>query len=277
MLGALCLIFVVDLTLFSEIAAGPSGAAAYFLPVGEGDSELLILKSGVKILIDGGPPGPAASAALGYVLGPHDRYIDVVVLTHPQLDHYGGLIDVVKEYDIGVFVSNGMGTDVAAYGDLKKALARSSAEQVVLEYGDAIRSGGDIVKVMSPDGGTLAAGVLNDAALVLAAETGGIRSVFTSDIGVDVERAILARFGETTNVLKVAHHGSKYSSSPEFLGALRPQIAVIEVGRNSYGHPAPEVLDRLASIGAVFFRTDQDGLVKVSANAGALTISKLGL
>ncbi|MCL4404278.1 MBL fold metallo-hydrolase, partial [Patescibacteria group bacterium] len=91
---ALALGLIADAILLFSLFAVCPGIGLYFLPVGQGDSELIVLRTGAKILIDGGPPGGAVLKSLDAILGPHDRYIDVVILTHPQTDHYGGLIDV---------------------------------------------------------------------------------------------------------------------------------------------------------------------------------------
>ncbi len=273
----LALGIVVDAVLLIGLFAARASAGLYFLPVGQGDSEMIVLQSGAKILLDGGPPGGAVLNSLDAILGPRDRYLDIVILTHPQLDHYGGLIDVLQRYDVGVFVSNGMTSDVPAYGDLAKALLDDGVRTVALQAGDTVRVGDGTLAVDWPSTAALQAGDLNLAAIVIEYSGGGMQALFTSDIDAKTEQAILPTLGGPANVLKVAHHGSKYSSSPELLAAVRPQVAVIEVGKNSYGHPASEALARLKDAGALVFRTDEDGLIKISASGGRLDISKLSV
>ena len=275
--AALALGVIADAVLLLGLFAARPAAGLYFLPVGQGDSELIILQTGAKVLIDGGPPGGAVLNSLDAVLGPRDRYIDVVILTHPQIDHYGGLIDVLGRYGVGVFLSNGMGSGVAAYGDVGKTLAENGVRTAALQAGGAIKTGDETFTVDWPNAAAVKAGDLNLAAMVVEYSGEGLRALYTSDIDAKTEAAVLPNVGGTVNVLKVAHHGSKYSSSPAFLSALQPQVAVIEVGQNSYGHPAPEILQRLKDAGALVFRTDEDGLIEVSAIGGVLSASKLGL
>jgi competence protein ComEC len=210
-------------------------------------------------------------------LGPRDRYIDAVVLTHPQLDHYGGLIDILRRYDVGIFASNGMTSDVAAYGDLLQTLRMRHVRQVTLSAGDSIVSGGDRFAVVWPDATAIQSGNPNFMALVMEYSGGGMKVLLTSDADAKMEMAVLPRLSGRINVLKVSHHGSKYSSAQEFLSAIQPQVAVIEVGKNSYGHPDPAVLERLAAVGAFTLRTDQDGLIGVAALNGRMAISQMGL
>lgn len=107
----------------------------------------------------------------------------------------------------------------------------------------------------------------NDSSIVLRIEFGVISFLFTGDIGTGVEGVILAEGVEVSSTfLKVAHHGSKYSSSVEFLDAVRPEVAVISVGANSYGHPAQETVDRLRSANAEIYRTDQHGTIVVKTD-----------
>ena len=101
-----------------------------------------------------------------------------------------------------------------------------------------------------------------------------IKVLFTGDIGEKVEKYLTNNFDITADILKVPHHGSKYSSSEEFLAAARPKISSIEVGKNSYGHPTDEVLNKLASIGSQIFRTDQNGTIKIVISENEINIFK---
>ncbi len=262
------LVFAVfDVCLSRSIGvAGETRAGEYFLPVGQGDSELLVMDSGVKILIDGGPVNSLVVQNLDKIMAPHDKYIDVVILTHPELDHFGGLADVFKSYRVGAFASNGLGAGTGAYGNLENLIAVSGAKTVTLGAGDAVKNGGNLVRVLSPRPAEIADSSINDAALVLEVTSGGITSLLASDISSSVERKIIPFVGEAIDVLKVAHHGSKDSSSGEFLAAVKPEVAVIEVGKNSYGHPSPEAVERLTGVVAALFRTDEAGLLKISRN-----------
>ncbi len=272
----LTLFFILDVLVLWQIVG--SGAvnrklSLYFLPVGQGDSELAVLPGGVKLLIDGGPPDSLVLKDLDKILSPRDRYIDLVVSTHPQQDHFGGLIEVLKRYKVGTFIWNGeIGTN-PAMDDIMEVIKENSVPTVALAAGDKITYRGSNVDVLSPVAGGRVD--INEDALVLALQSGGVMTLFTSDVGTKTETSILNSYVGPIDILKVGHHGSKNSSSAKFLSVLKPKVAVIEVGKNSYGHPTPEVLSRLADIGAQIFRTDQDGLLKFEPLDGALRIFKI--
>jgi beta-lactamase superfamily II metal-dependent hydrolase len=245
--------------------------------VGQGDSELVILPGDVKLLIDGGPPDSLVLKNLDKILSPRDRYIDLVISTHPQQDHFGGLIEVLKRYKVGAFIWNGeIGTN-PAMKDLLEIIKENSIPLVMLSAGDRIIYDGSEANVLSPiSGGKID---INEDALVLALLSEGMRTLFTSDVGEKTEKRIITDMADSVDkkidILKVGHHGSRFSSSVRFLNALKPKVAVIEVGKNSYGHPTPEVLNRLADIGAQVFRTDQDGLIKFEPSGKMFKIFKI--
>lgn len=243
----------------------------HFLDVGQGDSELIALPGDVQMLVDGGPPAGRVLAALGDILSPTDRYIDLVVLSHAETDHFGGLIEVLKRYRVGAFIWNGRSGTARAFQDLMRAVEDSGARVVVLGAGDAIRYGTSRIDVLSPTPALLAGTIVNDTAFTLRLASEGATALFTGDIGPKVEE-LLAPLLRHIDVLKVAHHGSKFSSTQGFLDAVRPALAVIEVGKNSYGHPTPDVLARLAAVGARVFRTDRDGTVEVVADGEGLRV-----
>ncbi|MBI2037136.1 MAG: MBL fold metallo-hydrolase [Candidatus Liptonbacteria bacterium] len=252
---------------------GRGGPSLAFLDVGQGDASLVTLPLGgrvVQILIDGGP-NAAILPALEAVMPDGDRSIDLVMLTHPQLDHFGGLIDVVKRYRVGAFIWNGRAGTVDAWDDLVQAVRGAGVPALVLGSGDAIRVGDHALAVLHPDRLGLVSGELNDSSLVMRLDTDGVRALFTGDIASNIERRLPP--GELiADILKVPHHGSKYSSGKEFLERVGPKAAFIEVGKNTYGHPTSDALARLAAIGSRIFRTDRDGTVVVRWENGKLQV-----
>lgn len=263
-LGLVVWLLVLDAALAGFLATRAGGAGLYFLNVGQGDSELVRTEGGADVLIDGGPPNMRAVKELERILSFFDRSVDVVVMSHAQADHFGGLVEVLRRYRVGVFVWNGVPGTAASLVDVEAELMAHDIPVVELHAGDVIRHGGDTFSVVWPPPERRAAD-LNDAALVLLADVSGTRALFTGDISAPVEREMLARsrtlFEGGIDVLKVAHHGSGYSTSAEFLTATCPRVAVVEVGENRYGHPAAETLERLAGAGAAVYRTDMDGTV----------------
>ncbi len=261
------LLVVVAISLFSLGAAGGKDSfAEYFLPVGEGDSELIITASGAKILIDGGPANSAVLEALDAILAPFDRSLDVVIMTHAQVDHFGGLMDVVGNYRIGLFLWNGIGNGTDTFKAFEEILNRENITSLVVGASDRITIGGTEIRVISPGKALLDENDENASALVVEVNASGITSAFMSDVGPKIEELLADQIGPV-NVLKIAHHGSIGSLSEKFFTMTSPGIAVIEVGENTYGHPSKEVMSALVAVGARVFRTDKEGIVKVEKTA----------
>lgn len=254
-------LLIFDLVLFGYIFFGTSAEpGVYFLDVGQGDSELIVLPGGVEILIDGGPSNGRALAELADILPFTDRYIDLVAMTHAELDHFGGLISIMNRYKIGAFLWNEVKGQSLALRDLEKVINGNKVKGIVLKTGDKIKYQNSVINVLSP--GQEKFKDINENSLVFNLVYKDTNFLFTGDIGKRVEELIKDKTGKI-DVLKVAHHGSKYSSSDEFLNIIQPKVAVIEVGENSYGHPTEETLERLKQIGASIFRTDKHGTIKV--------------
>ena len=234
----------------------------YFLSVGQGDSELVVLPGGVQILIDGGK-GNRATQELASILPFFDRYLDLVVLSHPETDHFLGLIDVLKNYRVGTFISNGREGTADSWPTLVGALKNGKIPSVYLAAGDKICYRENCFNILSPTKDFLNSRETNDSGLVMELSGADSRVLFTGDIGKKVEDYLVKNYDLGVDILKVGHHGSKFSTSQNFLAASRPRFAFIEVGKNSYGHPTGEVLNRLAAVGAAVYRTDRDGTIKV--------------
>ncbi len=270
------LLVVNVLVGFRLHGASASRAGYYFLDVGQGDSELIILADNrgneIKILIDGGRDKKVIRE-LGKILG-DDHIIDVVVLTHPQLDHFGGLIDVMQQYEIGVFISTGRKGEIAAFRELEDVVRVGRINTAKLKEGDRIRYGKNQIDTLSPSPVEMKSKELNDSSLVLMVESDNVRALYTGDIGDRIEKRILAQYNVDAAILKVGHHGSRFSSTASFVDAVRPKVAVIEVGKNTYGHPTKQTLDRIVATGAKIYRTDIDGTVSVAIENGALKIKK---
>ena len=264
---------VFDVFIWGQIvfSAPNKNTEVYFLDVGQGDSELAVLPGNVKILIDAGPNRKVLDE-LTSALSPFDRYIDLVVLSHPQLDHFAGLIDVLKRYQVGAFVFNGRRGETAAFGDLEKIINENKIPIIILGEKDKIKYQDSRFDVLSPSKNLLSSAELNDTTLVMRLLSQNAKILFTGDIDSKIENYLAEKYELDVDVLKIAHHGSKFSSSEEFLRAATPKLTIIEVGKNSYGHPTEQVLNRLALIGAQIFRTDKDGTIKLVLDNGRINI-----
>ncbi|MBT9170975.1 MAG: ComE operon protein 3 [Actinobacteria bacterium] len=273
----LLVLFLVIFNIFvwgRVVFGGPNeNLEVYFLDVGQGDSALIVLPGNVKILIDGGPNNKILKE-LSLVLKPTDRYIDLVILSHPELDHFSGLMDVLKRYQVGAFVFNGRRGNAPAFRDLEKIIKENKIAATVLAENDKIKYLKNRFDVLSPSKNLLQSAELNDTSLVMKFENEKVKILFTGDIGKNIEDYLIGKYDLDIDILKVGHHGSKFSSGEKFLAEASPKISVIGVGKNSYGHPTTETLNRLASIGSQIFRTDKDGTIKLIVDNQKINILK---
>lgn len=258
------------------IFAGPAkNPRLYFLDVGQGDSELLLLPGGVKILTDAGPSRQIIQS-LGEIKSIGNRYIDLAVITHPQTDHFNGFNFLLDQYKFGAFIFNGR-DDSPGVTEWKLLVDKIKAKKIPLltmEAGDSINYENNSIKILSPDSNYIQSGELNDTAIVQLVKTTDFTALFSSDIGSNVENYLLSKSENVkADILKVAHHGSKYSSGETFLRKVAPKIAAIEVGvGNRYGHPTEEALLRLGSVVNKIFRTDKNGTIEMFAENGILKV-----
>jgi competence protein ComEC len=257
-----------DAFLWHRIAAGGDGGPyAAILDIGQGDSTLVVLDSGIKILTDAGPDA-SVTRELEEVFVPGDRYIDLAIITHPQLDHFNGFLDVIKRYEIGAFIVNGREADDSAPGSawraLREAIDAKHIPLITLRAGDRIRIHEETVDILSPNADLVRSGELNDTGIVQLVRGRGWRMLLTADIGFTAEDELRRQVGLRADILKVGHHGSKYSTGGAFLQSVSPRIATISVGaRNRYGHPTEETMNRLRENGVQLFRTDTQGTIRI--------------
>ena len=239
-----------------------------FLDVGQGDAMLIETPDDHRVLIDGGPTDSAITTALGRNLPFYDRRIDLVVLTHPQEDHVGGLLEVLDEYDVRAILNSPAQGETGLAGIWDDLLDSSDSNVTSADAGQRVDLGsGTTLEVLSPDAGDplFETTPINEASTVMRLSVGDVTFLLTADIGAPAEEALLrSGIDLEADVLKVGHHGSRFSSTPEFLARVGPRISVISAGEdNVHGHPTPETLARLP--GEVF-RTDEDGDVTVSTD-----------
>lgn len=272
------LLALCDALIFFPLLAVNRKPAVFFMDVGQGDSFLVSSGGGgVDILIDTGP-GKSVLYELEKILGRRDRYIDAIVLTHPHSDHFGGLEYVFSRYDAGIFLWSGAASSDAGFA---KALSLAERKRVPFEKlaaGDKLKSKGIyMTAVYSPPEFPEKDFLENDGSIVLYADVSGLKGIFPGDVGLRPESRISSAGFPSVDFLKVGHHGSASSSSYGFLKAVNPSVAVLSVGKNSYGLPKKEVLDRFASLGIPVYRTDELGALKIEKIAGKIIVSSLNL
>ena len=231
-----------------------------FFDVGQGDS-ILISQGDTQVLIDGGPNSSTLLPSLGQAMAFYDRKIELVILTHPHSDHLRGLIDVLENYQVDRVICSGAKYDHPSYEEWWHIIEEKSIPVTTASEGYRIGLGEEtIISILSP---SAPGGDIDNDSLVLLLEYGDYGFLFTGDISTTTEYELLSeRAIPDIDVLKVAHHGSDSSTSEEFLRMARPEVAVISVGENSYGHPSPDVIKKLEGSGAFIYRTDQEGNIE---------------
>lgn len=244
---------------------GNGGLTVHFLDVGQGDSALLVGPSGQQILIDGGPD-LSTLQHLGRLMPFFDRRIELLILTHPDLDHVASFPEVLQRYRIETLLLTGVAHHSAHYHRLLfEAKAQGTRllqadPDTDIDFGDGLHF--DLLWPPPILWGEYAKEV-NDTSIVLKAIYGDTIILFTGDIGEKAEKQMLQEgIDIDSDILKVPHHGSKTSSGTGFLLAVSPELAVISAGReNRYGHPHPSVVARLRSLGIPVRTTAQEGTV----------------
>jgi len=253
------------------------------LDVGQGDSILIQGSRGARLLIDGGPDPNRLLMELDEQLPPWDRRLDAIILTHPHEDHVAGLAMLLGRYRVGRVYEPGMLGPGPGYQAWSEALGRGGPSHGTLAAGDNPAVDNPQLRVLWPDPGAVplrppdTGTGINNVSVVLLGDVDGRRVLLAGDIEEAIDPQLLARGLPQVDFLKVAHHGSRTSSTDAFLNAVRPGVAVISAGTgNPYGHPAPATIARLVAHGARVFRTDLDGSVQVMIGAGRLTVHAAG-
>jgi competence protein ComEC len=262
--------------LWLAVASLPDGRLhVYTLDVGQGDAILLRTARGQVVLIDGGPDPVLLASRLGETLPFWEREIDLLLVTHDDTDHIGGLAPLASRYRIGqVLLAGPLGSNPASVA-LRDALRDSGIPQSTLSAGALIRLAGSQLSVLHPAtplGHNDAQD--NDRSLVLVLEHGEFRMLLMGDAGEAVERRLLAAGGQVaTSALKVSHHGAQTATGGEFLEAVSPQVALVSVGAdNRYGHPSSAVIQRLEQADALILRTDELGTIELSTDGARMWV-----
>ena len=235
----------------------------HFLDVGQGDAILLQTPDGYEVLIDGGKSS-AVLQQLAAELSWGDRSLDVVIATHPDTDHIGGLVDVLERYQVDMLVETQAEGDSPAFTMFTTVAAAENAVRQYAQAGQVIQVGASTtIEVLSP-GSETTNWASNTASIVVRVVYGDTAFMLTGDAPTGVEDYLVAAHGAglQSNVLKLGHHGSKTSTSELFLDTVQPQYAVVSAGiDNSYGHPDQSVMQRVFARDIQTAHTGIDGTV----------------
>ena len=251
-----------------------------FLSVGEGDAAVVRFPGSRVMLIDGGGGfrggfDPGERMVAPYLWEHRIMRVDYALLSHPDRDHFGGLIFLVANFRPKEFWTSGVGSDDASYARLIAVAQSAGARQLVCGGGAPARTiGGVEVRCLWPRPGAVEKKE-NNASMVVRMRYGGAAVLFTGDLEAKGERELIATGVDLrAAVIKVPHHGSATSSSAELIAAVRPGLAAISDGYlNRFGFPDPGVVERYRAAGATVLRTDRDGAVRVAIGGEGVTAS----
>jgi competence protein ComEC len=281
-LAGICLLLPLALFFMPQQRAMVS-----FPDVGQGDCALIELPGGKTILIDGGGARDNRFDIGRRVLAPYlwnkgIHRLDLVVLSHPHPDHMNGLIAVLKKFEVAAVWESGRDMDLPGHDEFSRAIDDKKIRRRFVSADDPPAPLGEAtVSVLHPRKGfdahdRQAYAAENNRSLVLKVTLEGKELLFTGDIGLEAESDIMRTMPDMkADLVKVPHHGSKSSSSDAFVSQMRPEVAIVTVGRgNPYHHPFAEVLARYEKSGAQICRTDRDGAVTLGVNNGKFAIQR---
>lgn len=250
---------------------GDSRLRVIFLDVGQGASQLLISPSGHTMLIDAGN-NDREEEMLGYLQAYGVRRLDLVIGTHPDADHIGGLDRVIDRLDVGEVYMPKIQSNTKTFESLLNSIRSKGLKVKTAKAGLEPAWDEQIqVKMLAP---VTATDDSNNMSAVVKVTYGSTSFLLTGDAEAESERAMLESGANLrADVLLVGHHGSKSSTTAKFLNAVKPMYAVIQVGDNSYGHPTKTILDRLAKRQVEVYRNDLKGTVEIASDGKGYQIT----
>lgn len=271
--GILILIFLTGLLFYQRIKFYDGKLHVVFCDVGQGDAIFIRTPKGLDILVDGGPNDNVLSCLSNH-MPVWDRTIELVILTHPHTDHFFGLHEVLKRYNVLSFDTEKLGNKALGFAELTNEVKQKKISLHYLSSGDSFKAKDRLViKILAPTREFLAEtspqGMIGEnnefASLISLVSYGSFKLLLTGDTQADELLQAVSQYSlSNISLLQVPHHGSKTGLSLEILNLLKPKVAVISVGKNNrYGHPTPYVLDLLEKAQTKTLRTDQKGEIEV--------------
>jgi len=276
--------FLLFLVYFNE---QDSRLKVDFFDIGQGDSIFIRTPSHQNILIDGGPDSSVLSK-LGRAMPFYDHTIDLMILTHAHSDHVAGLVEVVKRYKVEKVLYTGVPSGSADFLEWRELISQKEIATVKPVAGQVYKFGEVDLEILYPfeDISQKEFKDLNDTSIVTRLEYQDVSFVFTGDAPAGVEEEIINYCNQAaarvaaypcalkSKVLKIGHHGSKYSSSLEFLKTVSPQYAVIQSAQdNKFGHPHKITLNKLSGLGVQILRNDEEGDVELVSDGKEVDIN----
>jgi len=247
-----------------------------FLNVGQGDAIYIETPHGNQVLVDGGK-GMSVLRELGKTMPFADRSIDMIIATHPDLDHIEGLIEVFKRYEVGVYIDPRVHSDSNEYQALVSAVFKEGLEPLRARNSTAFMLDNDVtLHVLFPDRDVEHIET-NTASVVLKITYGDTSFMLTGDSPSGIEEYLSTLYGNAlhSDVLKLGHHGSRTSTSDIFLGYVDPAYAVISAGcDNMYGHPHKEVVDKVRAKNIQIKNTCENGTIIFKSDGSSISVKE---
>lgn len=259
---------VVSLFFFYNKEGNDSILEINFIDVGQGDGILIKTPQGKVIVIDGGPYDDF-NKKIGEKLPYRKRNIDLLILTHPHQDHYVGLVNLVKNYDVNTFIYPNYDIFLDDYKYLMKLIKEKNTKIIVGRFGQNINIENDFnLKILYPINIKKNEKNLNDTSVVVKLSYKKFDTLFTGDLPCEGEDEILKRQVDiNSELLKIGHHGSRYSTCDEFLNKVGPIISVIQVGKdNDFKHPHIETLKKLSDKYVKILKNDELGDITIRSD-----------
>lgn len=253
-----------------------------FVDVGNGDAIIVEGPKGIRMLIDGGgfhagDFDVGKSVLTPILLSKKIMTIDHMISTHPHGDHLGGIPTIINDFTVKAFATGSYFISTEKFVDIMKLLKKKKIPLTTWKRGDRILLGKDVeISILNP-GPETGIDNLNNASLAMIMRYHNFSILFAGDIGAEIEeKLILAGTNLKADVIKIPHHGSKHSSSHEFLASVQPKVAVLSVGRGISGIPSHEAIKRYEEFAIPILRTDNSGMIQVWNNKGKIFSSTYG-
>ena len=266
-------IVIINIVIFLCIIFIPRDLKINFVDVGQGDSTFIITPKNKTILIDGGGSNTGSfdvgeNTLLPYILDKGYNKIDLMIISHFDSDHSLGCAKIIENLTVSNLVLTKQLEENDIYKHIVSIAKQKKINLIYVKAGDVITVNGVKIKILHPQEKLIAENSINNNSIVFKLEYKSFSILFTGDIENIAEEVILSKnINLKADILKVAHHGSKTSSSQRFIEAVSPKIALIGVGKNNmFGHPNREVIERLQSYGTKIYRTDECGEISIMVN-----------
>ncbi len=259
----LCSFFYILSFFFPKNISGDNLIRLYFLDVGQGDSIYITMPDDRTMLVDGGPDSAVVSE-LDKINPYWDRSIDYLFLTHPHTDHMLGLFDILNSYEVGEIFVNNQNFQSTEFNLLLKMVQELQKQVKTFEKGDTLIFSDVSIRCLWPDDNSYTTDNINNTSMVHHIKYKEFDLLLTGDIEDDVQPLI--SWPENVEIIKIPHHGATNGLWQNLLSISKPYVAVISVGENDFGHPSPEVLDFLESIGTKTYRTDTEGTIVIASD-----------